>query len=331
MNKNLKETTEKQVITLSHDMIGQRIDAAIASILVELPRTKIQSLIKKGKIYRFDNHKPFKSASYRIKSCYDIVVEIEDEQDLTLEKDQDIALDIIYEDQDLIVINKQAGLVVHPGAGRKDGTLVNALLHHTQGQLSNLSGDDRPGILHRLDKNTTGLMVIAKNNDTHLALSNQIKSRDMKRTYQAILWGTPSPRNGTIETLIGRDQNNRTKMAVLEDQGKTAITHYTVLQVLGLHNSLVECHLETGRTHQIRVHMMHLGFTVLGDPTYSFKHIPTLRLLTNKSQSIIKNMKRQALHAYKLSFLHPRSNERVFFECSLPKDMQEIIDALKEK
>lgn len=319
--------SETKTITLSEDMIGQRLDAALASILIEYPRTKIQSLIKKGKVYCPEDRCVFSSPSQRIKNSCDVIIEIPKEEDKTPTANADITLNIIYEDDDLIVINKQAGLVVHPGAGQKEQTLVNGLIAHTKGKLSNLSGDDRPGILHRLDKDTTGLMVVAKNNDAHADLAEQIKNRDMKRTYQAILWGTPSPREGAVETLLGRDEKNRTKMAVLEEGGKTAITHYEVKKPLGLHNSLVECKLDTGRTHQIRVHMLHLGFPVLGDQTYRLRHMRLISLLSLESQQVIKKMRRQALHAYQLEFIHPRTKEALVFTCDLPEDMQVIINS----
>lgn len=327
MSSNL--SFEKKTITLSDDSIGQRIDATIASILIEIPRTKIQALIKKGKVYREHDQRPFLSPSERIKKLCDVIIEIPEEEDTLPTENADITLNIIFEDDDLIIINKQAGLTVHPGAGNTKQTLVNGLLHHTKGNLSNLSGNDRPGILHRLDKDTTGLMVVAKNNTAHAHLAEQIKTRTMKRTYQAIVWGTPSPREGSIETLIGRDEKNRTKMAVLEEGGKTAITHYQVQKPLGLHNSLIECKLETGRTHQIRVHMLHLGFPVIGDRTYRLRHMRIASLLGQASQIAIRNIKRQALHAYRLDFQHPISGEALSFTSELPQDMTDIIDSFK--
>ncbi len=315
-------------ISLSDELIGQRIDVALASILIEIPRTKIQSAIKKGNVYRERDGKILSNPSERIKSADTVIIELPEEDKIILKSDSDIPLDIVFENENFIVLNKQAGLTVHPGAGQKDRTLVNAILHHTGGKLSNLSGDDRLGILHRLDKDTTGLMVIAKNNDTHANLAEQIKKRDMKRAYQALVWGTPSPRQGTIETFIARDEKNRTKMAVVTENGKIAITHYTVIKPLGLHNSLIECRLDTGRTHQIRLHMLHLGYPIVGDRTYRLKHTQMMSLLSKAVQEKISSITRQALHAYKLDFKDPNTGENLSFTYPIPNDMQEIIDLL---
>lgn len=235
---------------------------------------------------------------------------------------QDIALDAVFEDEHLIVINKAAGMVVHPAAGNYDGTLVNALLFHCEGQLSGIGGVARPGIVHRIDKDTSGLLVVAKTTAAHEGLAKQFADHSIERTYLAVCAGHPAPTSGTIEKRIGRSDHNRKKMAVLEDnssRGKHAVTHYKTLKILRS-ATLIECRLETGRTHQVRVHLASIGHALLGDPTYG--------RTPSQLRSILSDLgfARQALHAASLGFIHPATGVKVEFHAELPADIRELID-----
>lgn len=237
---------------------------------------------------------------------------------------QAIDLDIVFEDSDLVVVNKPAGMVVHPAAGNPDGTLVNALLHHcgAEGGLSGIGGVARPGIVHRIDKDTSGLLVVAKSARAHEGLAAQFADHSITRTYRAICGGHPMPPAGRIEALIGRSDRNRKKMAVLDDassRGKRAITHYSTVQRLS-HCALIECRLETGRTHQVRVHLASIGHSLIGDPVYGRTPAPLRALLKETGFA------RQALHAATLGFVHPATGERVEFHAETPADMQELIE-----
>jgi 23S rRNA pseudouridine1911/1915/1917 synthase len=235
---------------------------------------------------------------------------------------QDIPLVIPYEDEHLIVIDKPAGLVVHPAAGNPDGTLVNALLHHCRGNLSGIGGVARPGIVHRIDKDTSGLLVVAKSDAAHEGLAKQFADHSIERVYRAVVAGHPKPAEGTISGRIGRSDANRKKMAVLADnssRGKRAMTHYKVLKTLD-NCALVECRLETGRTHQVRVHMASIGHPLLGDPVYGKTPAPLRPLLKSLGFS------RQALHAAVLGFIHPIRGDKLRFTSDTPPDMKELID-----
>lgn len=237
---------------------------------------------------------------------------------------EEIALDIAYEDDALIVINKPAGMVVHPAAGNLDGTLVNALLHHCKGQLSGIGGVARPGIVHRIDKDTSGLLVVAKSDKAHEGLAAQFADHSIHRRYLAVCAGAPRPVNGTINARLGRSDRDRKKMAVLADnasRGKHAVTHYQTLRT-GAHASLVECRLETGRTHQVRVHFAHIGHALIGDPVYGSAPAPLRPILKELSFA------RQALHAAELGFIHPISGKECRFSAPLPADMEQLIDEL---
>lgn len=238
---------------------------------------------------------------------------------------EDIALDIVYEDGDLLVLNKPAGMVVHPAHAHYEGTLVNALLAHCKGALSGIGGVARPGIVHRLDKDTSGLMVVAKNDFTHNGLAAQFAVHSLERRYLALVWGVPQM-TGEIETQIGRSAANRQKMAVVKAGGKHAKTLYAVKNILadGVF-SLVECTLKTGRTHQVRVHMTALGHSLLGDSVYG-KTPKAARSLPD----FVKNFPRQALHSYQMAFIHPRSQQELRFELPLPPDMQAVVDAFSK-
>ncbi len=255
---------------------------------------------------------------------------------------QDIALNVLYEDEHLIVIDKPAGLVVHPGAGVPDGTLVNALLHHCGDTLLGIGGVKRPGIVHRLDKETSGVMVAAKNDAAHKALSEAFadhgKSGDLERSYLAVVWGTPNRMTGKIEAALGRATSGRTKRAVVRPDradARHAVTHFAVKQQYGLKPdataaaSLVECRLETGRTHQIRVHMAHIGHPLIGDPVYGTGFRTKANVLAEPAKTVVGAFARQALHAATLAFRHPANGELLRFEAPIPADMVNLSDALK--
>lgn len=235
---------------------------------------------------------------------------------------QDIPLVIVYEDDDLLVVDKPAGMVVHPAAGNQDGTLVNALLHHCRGKLSGINGVERPGIVHRIDKDTSGLLVVAKSDAAHEGLAAQFADHSITRRYLAICAGHPNPPSGTVSGRIGRSDRDRKKMAVLPDtssRGKHAVTHYETLRLL-THCALIECRLETGRTHQVRVHCASIGHALLGDPVYGRTPKPLRGLLDEL------HFERQALHAARLGFRHPISGETLDFRAEMPADMRELID-----
>ncbi|MGL5839974.1 MAG: RluA family pseudouridine synthase [Sphingorhabdus sp.] len=236
---------------------------------------------------------------------------------------QNIALDIVFEDEYLIVVDKPAGLVVHPAAGHADGTLVNALLHHAQGKLSGIGGVQRPGIVHRIDRDTSGLLVVAKTDKAHEGLAGLFANHDIERRYLAITVGHPVPPAGTVSTQIGRSTADRKKMAVLPTgKGKHAITHYRLVEPLR-DASLIECRLETGRTHQVRVHMAHIGHPLIGDATYNNRR-KSFKFGPNQSY-----FNRQALHAASLGFIHPVTGEKLGFESKLPDDIQRLLTSLR--
>jgi 23S rRNA pseudouridine1911/1915/1917 synthase len=293
---------------------GERVDFAISQMLPEISRSKITSVIKE-KNTQIDG-KSFK-AKDRIKGCEIIDFNYE-EKVATNWVPSDITLDIVFEDDDIMVINKPAGLITHPGNGNPEGTLANALLHYNK----NLEKVDRVGIVHRLDKETSGLLVVAKNNIVAKNLIEQLRERTVSREYNAIVYGHMIA-GGTIDEPIGRDSRNRVKQAVNEF-GKEAITHYRVIQKFK-DFTLVKAILETGRTHQIRVHLTHLGYPLVGDKMYGAK----LRFPKGASENLKSNLKeftRQALHAKKLSFIHPITNENMSFKSPIPADMQNLLD-----
>ena len=237
-------------------------------------------------------------------------------------------MDVVYEDDDLLVLNKPAGIVVHPAAGNYEGTLVNALLAHCKNSLSGIGGVIRPGIVHRLDKDTSGLMVVAKNDKAHNGLSEQFAVHSLERSYLALVWGMPSPSGGVVETQIGRSPVNRKKMAVVASGGKRAETHYQMLETYANGAvSLVRCTLKTGRTHQVRVHMTSLGHPLIGDKVYGKTPKAALR---SESLKTAAEFPRQALHSYKMSFEHPVTGKTMRFEIPLPADMQSVVDSFEK-
>jgi len=244
-----------------------------------------------------------------------------------------IKLNIVYEDKDILIINKPAGMVVHPGAGNHSNTLVNALIYKYKKKLSDVNGNTRPGIVHRIDKETSGLLVIAKNNNAHSNLGKQFSDHTIKRTYQALSWGILRPLNGRIETLIGRSRKNRQLMSVTEISGKKAVTNYSTIKVYEVKNipkiSFIECELETGRTHQIRVHMAYKGCSLLGDQQYGKKNLK-FKKINEDFENRLKILNRQALHAKSLGFIHPRTKKFMSFESKLPQDFKKILDLLNK-
>lgn len=309
---------------------GMRLDKAVSQLLPELSRSQIQKSIKDGLLRINDD---IISDSSRIVKVNDqISFDIIETNKFTHLIPADIKLDIIYEDDDLMVINKPKGMTVHPGAGTEQDTLVNALLHHTQNlsNIANIQDEMRPGIVHRLDRDTSGLMVVAKNNHAHVNLAKQIETRELIRKYQAIIWGVINPHKGEINKNIGRSRSDRTKMTILQFGGKHAITHYETKEIFckGVF-SLVECKLDTGRTHQIRVHLSHIGHSVIGDQTYGNNHRKTSRL-KESIKDTIKQLDSQGLHSVYISFLHPSTNERMEFESKLPDKLSCVLDILRQ-
>lgn len=300
-----------------------RLDKYLAGKSSDLSRTRIKDLIQVGLV--FINGQVTSDVALRIKEGQIIQITIPPLIDPT-PAPQNIPLDILYEDDDLIVINKPAGLVVHPAPGNPEGTLVNALLGHCGESLSGINGVRRPGIVHRLDKETSGLMVAAKNDGAHQFLAHQLATREMSRVYQAIVWGVLRPLEGAVEGSIGRDPHHRQRMA-LREKGKFARTHYKTLKIFGRVASLVECRLDTGRTHQIRVHLASKGHSLLGDPLYGKRP----RALPASLRDILDTQwpkKRQALHAKELSFIHPTTQEKLTFSTDLPQDIRNLLDVL---
>lgn len=317
---------------------GQRLDRFLSERLPSLSRTRVQALIKGG--HARLSGATIEDVTYRVKPGDRFAIELPPVAPATLEAEE-IPLNILYEDDALIVIDKQAGLVMHPGAGNPQGTLVNALIAHCGTSLSGIGGVARPGIVHRLDKDTSGLMVVAKTDQAHRALAGQFadhgRTGALERGYLALVWGAPSRPQGIIDAPIGRHPTSRTKMAVLPDKGREAVTRWRVLETFGHDEeregsiaSLVECTLETGRTHQVRVHLAHIGHPLIGDPLYGQGFKSKLRKLPEPLREKLAALDRQALHAAHLAFVHPVSGTLLEFNSALPADLAEIVEAFKE-
>lgn len=329
---------------------SERLDVYITSKLPNVTRAKIQKGIKSGRVNV--NGKTITRSSQSVQSGDALVLRLLKPSPMEI-RPENIPLDIVYEDDELLVVNKPAGMVVHPAFGHRTGTLVHALLYHVGGEtvpLEDATQDDldeddiglsvsgalspqaagpsfRPGIVHRLDKDTSGLLVVAKNNEAHAALAQQFMDRTTRRTYQAIVWGVPDPEEGTVETELGRDPRDRKRIAVVrEGEGKRAVTHYRTLDPL-VHAALLQFRLETGRTHQIRVHAQHLGHPIVGDPTYGGQAL-RYGARTGKRVAFFRNLftllPRQALHAQSLGFAHPTTGEAMDFTSEMPEDMTEV-------
>ena len=291
---------------------GIRIDRYLAKQKPELSRSMIQKLIEDQAI--LVNQKPVRT-SYQIRKQDQITIQIPEVKESNM-KAQDIPIDIIYEDQDILVVNKPKGMVVHPANGNPDGTLVNAIMAKCKDGLSGIGGELRPGIVHRLDKDTSGLLIVAKNDQAHIKMSEQIKNREVKKIYIALVKGIVKENEATIQMPIGRSQQDRKKMAVRKD-GKEAVTHFKVLKRY-LHNTLLELKIDTGRTHQIRVHMAQIGHPVVGDMVYS----------KGKNEFGVEG---QMLHAKRLEFMHPITGKKLIFEAPLPKYFEEILQKLDKE
>jgi len=312
------------------DSHGNRIDKFLQSQLSKISRTRLQSLIRNGNVKL--NDAVIYEVSKKIKKEDIIEVDFPSPKE-TLIKPQNMSLDILYDDSDIIIINKSPGVVVHPGAGNYEKTIVNGLLFHYQNRLSSVGGKLRPGIVHRIDKDTSGVIVVAKNDNAHINLSKQFSDHTIKRTYEALIWGSLKPKSGRISEKISRSTKNRQLMTVRKDKGKKAITNYKTLEIYQNLNlpkiSLVECNLETGRTHQIRVHMNFKGNQILGDKSYG-KSKKKFKKIDLDLEKKINNFGRQALHAKNLGFKHPKTGKEIFFEAKRPEDFDALVKILKK-
>jgi 23S rRNA pseudouridine1911/1915/1917 synthase len=305
---------------VAEDALGWRLDRALAAALSTLSRERVKALIGGGRVTGPEGALVRDPAAKAVPGgAYTLSIP---EPTPAHNVAQDIALEIVFEDDHLLVVDKPAGMVVHPAAGNPDGTLVNALLHHCAGRLSGIGGVARPGIVHRIDKDTSGLLVVAKTDVAHEGLAAQFAKHSVDRRYLAAVAGLPNPLEGRIDAPLARSSANRQKMAIVAGgRGKRAVTHYRTLRPLR-DSALVECRLETGRTHQVRVHMAAIGHPLLGDPVYG-RSRPAHRELLKRL-----NFERQALHAAELGFIHPVTRERLSFKSAVPSDMQELLSAL---
>ncbi|CUU46916.1 RluA family pseudouridine synthase [Clostridium beijerinckii] len=302
---------EKNVFIVNEKDRGERIDKYLAEIFVDKSRSFIQGLIEKDGI-KVNNKTP--KSNYKLRALDEIEVTFSEPEVLRVEAEE-ISINILYEDKDVVVVNKPQGMVVHPAPGNYNGTLVNALLYHCK-DLSSINGIIRPGIVHRIDKDTSGVLVVAKNDEAHNKLSEQLKDHSMKREYYALVEGRLKNDKGIIDKPLARNKRDRLKIGIVEG-GKRAVTHYEVLERFNGY-TLIKCILETGRTHQIRVHMASIGFPLVGDPLYGFK----------KQRFKLKG---QMLHAKTLGFVHPSKNEYMEFTTELPEYFQEIIEKLRNE
>ena len=298
---------------------GWRLDRALAVAVPTLSRERLKALIRSGAVE--SGGAPVRDPATKVRGDESLQVAVPEPKPAHNEA-QDIPLRVIFEDEHLLVVDKPAGLVVHPAAGNRDGTLVNALLHHCGGSLSGIGGVARPGIVHRIDKDTSGLLVVAKTDVAHEGLAKQFAAHSIDRRYLAIVNGVPKMKQGIVDAALARSSANRKKIAIAEEgRGKRAVTHWTLVSPLK-DSALVECRLETGRTHQVRVHMASIGHPLLGDPVYG---------RSGKTHGkILKDLQfqRQALHATELSFTHPVTKHRLSFSSAMPADMQELFNAL---
>ena len=323
----MSDNSTKLLIT--EEDAGSRLDIVLTKQLPELTRSNLKKIIELNQVKI--NNIIINSPSKKLKNNDNIEINLIPEQEIKIEPYK-TKLNIVFEDKDILVINKPAGMVVHPGAGNYTETLVNALIYKYK-KLSDLNGSTRPGIVHRIDKETSGLLVVAKNNKAHAHLGKQFNDHSITRTYQALVWGVLRPLSGRIETLIGRSRKNRQLMSVTEITGKKAVTNYSTLKVFDIRDipkiSFVECQLETGRTHQIRVHMAYKGNSLLGDQQYGKKNLK-FKKLNEEFAEKLKVLNRQALHAKNLGFIHPTTNKFISFESELPADFKKILNLLNK-
>nr|WP_205790199.1 RluA family pseudouridine synthase [Microvirga makkahensis] len=322
--------------TLDDTTAAERLDRVLARLASDLSRSRLQALIREGQVTV--DGAPVLDPGRKVSAGARITLQVPPPMPAQPQGEA-MDLSIVYEDDDLIVIDKPAGLVVHPAAGHESGTLVNALIAHCGDSLSGIGGVKRPGIVHRLDKDTSGLLAVAKNDLAHQGLAEQFadhgRTGPLERLYLALVWGVPERKRGTVEAALARSQHNREKIAIVSDgneRGRYAITHYEVLEPLPSANpvaSLVQCELETGRTHQIRVHMAHIGHPLLGDAVYGSGFKTKANRLTQAQQQALAAVNGQALHAAVLGFEHPRTGEFLRFESPIPPNLAELLDALR--
>ena len=322
MEKNINFIVEENENNLRVDVLINKREGLIS-------RTRIKNLILKEKLKL--NNQVIKSPSKKVVTGDKLNLQIPKPEEASL-KPYDFKLEIIHEDEDLLIINKPAGIIMHPGAGNYDKTIVNALMHYNKDSLSTIGDELRPGVVHRIDKDTSGLIVIAKNNETHENLSNQFSKHTITRVYQLLIWGKLRPSSGKIDTFITRSSKNRQMMEVSSSKGKRAITNYKTIEIFENDKtptlSLVECRLETGRTHQIRVHMTHMGNSIMGDGKYKKKYKKLKNIDTNLEDLIYK-LDRQFLHAQTLGFKHPKTNEEMIFSSILPQELNNLLKMLR--
>ncbi|MBE6467185.1 MAG: RluA family pseudouridine synthase [Alphaproteobacteria bacterium] len=311
---------------VNKDFRGLRIDKFLAKCFPEISRSQIQKNIEQGNVTCDDI--TVGDNSYKIKEGESFVLVVPEAVDAE-PKPQNIELPILYEDDDIVVVNKPSGMVVHPAPGAWDNTMVNALLFHCN-NLSGIGGVKRPGIVHRIDKETSGVLVVAKNDNAHKFLCEQFAEHSIERTYYAVCYGVPNSMKGVIEGDIGRSPYDRKKMAIVSKGGKKAVTHYQVTEVFKNEACLIKCNLETGRTHQIRVHLSSLGHNLLGDKLYVKSKKMTAKTIAEEIRNFANNFPRQALHAQSLGFIHPKTKEKMFFETKIPEDMQELLNVLRK-
>lgn len=337
MPQSHQRPVERLTAEAEESHANMRLDLFLSGMLPELSRTRVQALIRDGQVA--SSGATIEDVKYRVKPGESFELCLPPVADTTIGAEA-IPLDVVYEDDALIVIDKPAGLVVHPGAGQPDGTLVNALVAHCGTSLSGIGGVARPGIVHRLDKDTSGLMVVAKTDQAHRALAEQFadhgRTGEMERGYLALVWGAPSRPHGRIVAPIGRHPTSRTKMAVLsEEKGREAATRWRVAETYGHGKdgplaALVECTLETGRTHQVRVHLAHIGHPLVGDPLYGRGFKSKLGKLPEDARAKLAGLERQALHAARLTFVHPVTGTLMEFNSPLPEDLAEIAVTFKQ-
>jgi len=322
MEKNINFIVEENENNLRVDVLINKREELIS-------RTRIKNLILKEKLKL--NDEIIKSPSKKVLTGDKLNLNIPEPEEASL-KPYNFKLEIIHEDEDLLVINKPAGIIMHPGAGNYDKTIVNALMHYDKDSLSTIGNELRPGIVHRIDKNTSGLVVIAKNNETHENLSKQFNDHTITRVYQLLIWGKLRPSSGKINTFITRSSKNRQLMEVSRSKGKHAITNYKTIEIFENNKtptlSLVECKLETGRTHQIRVHMTYMGNSIVGDDKYKKKY-KKLKNIDMGLESLISKLNRQFLHAKTLGLVHPKTNKEMIFSSILPKELNNLLKMLR--
>lgn len=304
---------------------GARLDSYLATRIPSLSRSRIKSLILEGHVTR--NGIITRDASESVPAGAEYRLTPPQAAPATPQA-QEIGLNILYEDEFLLVLNKPAGMVVHPAPGNQDGTLVNALIAHCGDSLTGIGGEKRPGIVHRLDKDTSGVMVVAKTDAAHVRLSAAFATRDLERAYKALCWGVPNPSQGEVDAPIGRDPRERKRMAVVSRNGKTALTRYKMVHNFGMGAALVTCRLATGRTHQIRVHFAHIGHPLIGDPVYLKRRPAAAKYIAEPARSLALDFPRQALHAEILGFSHPITGENLRFEVPPPEDFLALERAL---